>query len=117
MILLADAAVAVGQVPIDAPAAGDVVAIVRARERGPLGDAEVGFDGIEPRRVGGSPHRLNPKPAEQGQEAGLIVKFPRIIHDDEQSLAGEARVQPPEGLADFAYTIRPQDNAMMYNAL
>src|SRR5262245_1578154 len=111
MILLADAAVAVGQVPIDAPAAGDGVAIVRARERGPLGDAEVGFDGIEPRRVGGSPHRLNPKPAEQGQEAGMIVHVPQIIHDDEQSPAWVARAQTPEGLADFDDPLAPTEHA------
>ena len=54
MILLADAAVALVDVAIDTPATGDVVTVVRAGERGPLGDPEVGLDGSN--RTSKGPH-------------------------------------------------------------
>jgi len=64
MMLLADTAVAVTQITIDALAAGDMVAIVRARQRGAFRDPEVGFDGVQPGRLGGGPHGVNMQASE-----------------------------------------------------
>src|SRR5687768_11686474 len=99
MVVLADTSLAVAQVPIDAPAPGDVVAIVGTGERGPLGDAEVRFDGVEPGRLGRSPHGLDMEAAKQRQEARVIVDVVQIIHDDEQAAARVARPQTAKGLA------------------
>lgn len=57
MLLLADSAVAVVEVAVDAAPTGDMVAVVRAGEAGPPRDPEVRFDGVEPGGIGG---RLTP---------------------------------------------------------
>src|SRR5258705_11015002 len=53
MMFLADSAVAVAGVAVDAAPTGNMVAVVRAGKRGPLRDPQVRFDGIEPGGVGG----------------------------------------------------------------
>src|SRR5262245_41725419 len=101
MLLLADTAVAVVQVSIDSPAAGDMVAIVGAGKRGPLGDPEVRFDGVQAGRLGRSPHGVNLETSEQRQEARMIVDIVQVIHDDEQAPAWIACPETAKGLADF----------------
>src|SRR5712692_11159425 len=101
MILLADAAVAVAEVAVDAAPAGDMVAVVRAGERGSLRHAEVGFDGVEPGGIRGRPDGVNVQAPEQGQEARMIMDVVQVIQNDEEALAWIARPQAPKGLADF----------------
>jgi len=93
MILVADSAVAVPEVAIDAPPAGDMVAVVRAGERGPLRDAEVGFDSVEPGGVCRRPRGLDVQAAEHRQEARMIMDIVQVNHDEEETLARVAR--PP----------------------
>src|SRR5262245_23912686 len=110
-MLLADATVAITQVTIDAPAARDMVAIVRAGEGGPIGDAEVRFDGIEPGRLSRGPYRLDMQAPEQGQEARMVVDVVQVIHDDEQPPARVARPQAAEGLAHLDDPLAPAEQA------
>lgn len=80
MILLADAAVAVAEVAVDAAPAGDMVAVVRAGKRGSLRDPEVRFDGIEPGGIGRRGHRVDVQAPEQRQEARMIMDVRPTIH-------------------------------------
>src|SRR6266545_1894063 len=111
MILLADSAVAVAEVAVDAAPAGDMVAVVRAGERGPLGDPEVRFDGIEPGGVGGRGHRVDVQALEQRQEARMIMDIVQVIHNDEQALARVACPQPAKGLAQLDDSLAPPEQA------
>src|ERR1700730_4053532 len=111
MILVADTAVAVPEVSIDAPPAGDMVAIVRAGERGPLRHPEVRFDGIEPGGVGRRGHRVDVQAPEQRQEARMIMDVVQVIHNDEEALARVARPQPPKGLAHLDDALAPPEQA------
>src|SRR6266849_11128642 len=101
MMRLADSAVAVAEVAVDAAPTGDMVAIVRASEGGPLCDPEVRFDGIEPGGVGGRGDRVDVQAPEQRQEARMIMDVVQVIHNDEETLARVARPQPPKSLADL----------------
>ena len=65
VILVADTTAAVAEVAVDAAPAGDMGAVVRAGEGGPLRRPEVCFDGIEPGGVGGRGHRVDVQAPEQ----------------------------------------------------
>ena len=93
MLLLADSAVAVAEVAVDAAPTGDMVAVVRAGEGGPLRDPEVRFDGIEPGGVGGRGDRVDVQTPEQRQEARMIMDVVQVIHNDEEALARVAGAQ------------------------
>ncbi len=93
MILVTDLAVAVPAVAMDAPPAGDMVAVVRAGERGPLRDAEGGFESVEPGGVCRRPRGVDVQAAERRQEARMITDIAQVIHDDKETLARVAR--PP----------------------
>ena len=111
VILVADTAVAVAEVSIDAPPTGDMVAVVRAGEGGPLRHPEVRFDGIEPGGVGGRGDRVDVQAPEQRQEARMIMDVVQVIHDDEEALARVAGSQPPKGLAHLDDPLAPPEQA------
>src|SRR5258705_13037336 len=111
MMFWAAAAVAVGEVAVDAAPRGNMVAVVRAGKRGPLRDPEVRFDGIEPGGVGGRGDRVDVQAPEQRQDARMIMDVVQVIHNDEEALARVARPQPPKGLAHLDDPFAPPEQA------
>jgi hypothetical protein len=107
MSRLADATIAISEVAIDPAPPRDMLQIVRAGEGCALGDAEVRFDGVEPRGLGRRPHGVDTQPAEQRQGARRIVNVVQVIHDDDQPAVGIAGPQAPEGLAHVGHSLAP----------
>ena len=111
MISLADAAITVAKVTIDAAPARNMVAVVGASEGGARRDSELSLNGIEPRRFGRRPHGMDVQAAEQSQEARMIVDIVQIIQDDEEALARVASPQPAKGLAHLDDPFAPPEQA------
>src|SRR6266849_1519228 len=95
MMRLADSAVAVAEVAVDAAPTGDMVAIVRASEGGPLCDPEVRFDGIEPGGVGGRGDRVDVQAPAERQEARMIMD---VVEAEELLGAFAAVIGSPHAL-------------------
>jgi len=102
MSLLADATVAVPEIAVDPAPSRDMLPIIRPGQSRALGDTEVRFDGIEPGGLGRRPHGVDVQPAEQRQEARMVVDVVQVIHDDEQSAPGIAGSEVPERFAHVA---------------
>lgn len=91
----------VAEVAVNATAPDDVVEIVGVGEGEALEDTEVGFDEVEPGRFGRSEDGADAKPAQESQEARVIVDVVEVVHDHEQTLAGVTGAKPAEGVEEI----------------
>ena len=73
MVVFASKVVAIADIAHDPTATDEVGWIVGVREREALQDPELRFDQVEPRRIGGCEHRMDPQPAQGREEARVIV--------------------------------------------
>src|SRR5215471_21663563 len=83
MLKPAEFTVTIAKVPVDATTPGDMIRVVRVCDREASQHPELRLDQIEPRRVSGSPHRLDAQSPQQGEERGMVVDVAQVIHDDE----------------------------------
>jgi hypothetical protein len=88
MIRLVASTVPIAKVSIDAPPAQDMIEVVGTGERGPLGDAELGFDGVEPGGVSRRPHGTDVEAAKQGHETRVIMNISRLSMMTKRRLRG-----------------------------
>src|SRR5215471_9766168 len=102
MLKPAEFTVTIAKVPVDATTPGDMIRVVRVCDREASQHPELRLDQIEPRRVSGSPHRLDAQSPQQGEERGMVVDVAQVIHDDEQASTGIAGAEASKGLAHLA---------------
>src|SRR5882672_6946720 len=80
-----------------------MVAIIGADQGGAPRYSEVGFDGVEPRRLGGRIDGMDVQPAEERHKGGMVVDIAQVVHDDEERPARIARAETAEGLAELGH--------------
>jgi hypothetical protein len=89
--------VAVPEVAVDATSPDDMIQIVGVGKGEAPEDSEVGFDEVEPGSFGRGEDRADAKPAQESQEARVIVDVVQVVHDHEQTLAGVTGAEPAKG--------------------
>lgn len=62
------------------------------------------FDQVEPRGLGGRPHRVDAKLLEQREEARMVVDLMQVIRDHVELLPRVAAAQPLEGVEQLGQT-------------
>src|SRR5512134_652979 len=105
MLLSAEFAMSVAQIAVDATASDRVTGIIGVGQREALERTEMGLDEVQPRGVGGGPHRVDAKPLEQREEARVVMSLMQVIHDDVELLPGVAAAQPLERLEQFGQAL------------
>src|SRR4029450_13657536 len=98
---------AVAPVSVDALPTDTGRLVISVRQREALEDAELRFDQVQPRGFSRRQHGLDPQPAEQLQEARMVMDIVQIVHDHEEPFARRTSPQPPEGLAGRGDTLTP----------
>src|SRR5207249_4229337 len=97
---VAESAVAVTQVAVDAAATDDMVEVVGVGEGEAPQHAEVGLDEVQPGRLGGGPNRGDVELSEQAAEGRVVVGLVEVVHDYKELLAGVAGSQAAEGFEE-----------------
>jgi len=97
----AEAPMAIAQVSVDALPADAMRLIIRVSQGEPFEDTELRFDQVQPRGLSRGRHRMNPQPAQQGQETRMVVDVVQVVHDHEEPFPRIAGPQAPEGFADL----------------
>lgn len=106
----AERTVALAQVAVHPPLAGDVVAIVGAGQRGALERAELGLDEIEPARLDRGEHRDDPLLAQDGEQPPVVVDPAEVVEHDVEAPARVAGAQAAEGLDHFDDPLAPPED-------
>lgn len=101
MRMRASAVVAIADVAADAGTAYGMRGVVRVGNGEALGDAELGFDQIEPGGIGRRVDGDDPQLAEEREEAGVIVDVWEVVENDVQATPRIADAQPLERRAQF----------------
>src|SRR5262245_32087024 len=93
----------VPEIPVDTPTADRVRTVVSIVQREAFEDAELRFDQIQPRCLGGRPDGMNSQSAKQREHARMIVNVLEVVEHHVEPLAAIAAPQPAKrvtGLAD-----------------
>jgi hypothetical protein len=85
MIGVAQSAMAVAEIVIDALIAHLVIGIVGVCDREFLQDSELGFDEVQPGGLGWGPCRVNVQFLQEGLELRVIVNIVEVIENDMQA--------------------------------
>jgi len=93
--------VAVSKVAIDSAAPKQVICIVGVGKGELLQDTELGFDEVQPGRLGRRPNRLNVELLQQGQKSRMVVNVVEVVQNDEELAMGVTPAELLERLADI----------------
>src|SRR5215470_5758755 len=99
MIGVAELAMTIVEIAVDATVALLMAGIVGVGQGEAFQDAELGFDQVQPGSLGRGPHRPNAELFYQGQKVRMVMNVVQIVEDHKQTGSRIAAPQPPKGVA------------------